>query len=106
MAQKINPEHWCLVLNGTLPRPTGENFFLFQVRLDTPTDVLWDDGFDVIGNWKSCCRTFNAKLLLETNRDRHVRLAVYQGDEARRQITRDLVEERRYRREQMQAQFL
>jgi hypothetical protein len=61
--EKISPEHWIKFLGGTLPRPAGEDFFLFQVQLDTPTDPCWDDGFDVVGNWKSCCRTFNSKLM-------------------------------------------
>jgi hypothetical protein len=103
MTQKIAPEHWRGFLSGALPRPPGEDFFLFKISFDTPTDPCWDDGFDVIGNWKSSCRLLHAKLLAEADQDRYARIAVYQGEEARRQIMHDLAEERRYQ-EQRAAQ--
>jgi len=94
-AQKIDPEHWCKFLNGTLPRPAGEDFFLFQVRFPGSPDP-WDDGFDVVGNWKSCCAIFRRHMALEPNQDRMARLEIFQGDVARSQLLYDLREEARY----------
>jgi hypothetical protein len=99
MTQKVTPEHWRRFLAGKLPRPQGEDFFLFQVHFDTPADPCWDDGFDIVGTWKNCCAIFNVNLLAQADHNRHVRLTVYQGEEARRQMLHDLAEERRYQQQ-------
>jgi hypothetical protein len=98
MTQKIAPEHWRRFLKGTLPRPDGEDFFLFQIKFDS-TDPFWDPGFNIVGDWKGCCRVVNAKLLAEPDQDRRTTLVVFQGDNARSQLLYDLREEGRYQQE-------
>jgi hypothetical protein len=90
--KKISPERWIKYLDGTLPRPVGEDFFLFQVHFDTPSNPCQDDGFDVIGNWKSCCRTLNMKLLTEADRNRNLQLSIYQGDDAQARIAHNFAQ--------------
>jgi len=98
-AQKINTQHWHRLLSGSLPRPAGEDFFLFAVRFPGSPDPCWDDGFDVVGNWKSSCAIFRRHMVLQPDQNRMTRLEIFQGDAARAQLAYNLAEERRYQQQ-------
>jgi len=97
--QKINTQHWRRLLSGSLPRPAGEDFFLFAVRFPGSPDPCWDDGFDVVGNWKSSCAIFRRHMVLQPDQNRMTRLEIFQGDAARAQLAYNLAEERRYQQQ-------
>ena len=96
--KEIDREYWYRFLRGREPQPDGENFFLIRVRLDTRDDILWDNGFNIAGNWNGCRTLLRQQIPI----DRDVHIQILQGKKAREQFACDVAEERRYR-EQMKA---
>jgi hypothetical protein len=88
--------------NFPVERPVGENFFLAAIDIDTTADPCWDDGFDIVGPWSVVNRTI-AGFLAHNPWASRARVSIFQGEEARRQLTSGLTEEAKYQ-EQRKAQ--
>jgi hypothetical protein len=85
-----------------ISKPAGEDFFLAAIAIDTPAEPCWDDGFDIVGPWNVISRTISRFLAYDPRASR-ARVSIFQGQEARRQLTSGLTEEAKYQ-EQRKAQ--
>jgi hypothetical protein len=81
-------------------RPSGEDFFLLQMTIDTPSDPDWDEGASAIGSWKQITDAYTSMLALATPLRRRVTFQIYQDrDAVHERLAFSLAEEARFRRE-------
>jgi hypothetical protein len=67
----------------TKKQPSGEDFFLVEVSLDTPDDPCWNEGFCIFGPWNSVMATLHQWLLANPEKLDHIYAHLYQGEAAR-----------------------
>jgi hypothetical protein len=89
---KLDAEKTHSLFERTLCQPPGEDFFLAEVQLDTPSDPCWDEGFTVFGSWETIERTISNYRAFGPRGQ----LRIFQGEAARRRLVKCLLEERRY----------
>jgi hypothetical protein len=82
--------------------PPGEDFFLATIEILSNLDPCWNEGFSIVGPWKTLSPTVS-KFLAYDPRAKHSRISIFQGDQARNMLRFHLFEEARYQ-EQKRAQ--
>jgi hypothetical protein len=57
-------------------RPPGEDYFLLECEIDTPSDISWNNGFSVAGTWALVSEAYALiiPVLLQTKRTGSFRL--------------------------------
>ena len=81
-------------------QPLGEDYFLLQMTIDTPSDPRWDEGASALGSWQQIKNAYAAMVAVATPLRRQLTFKIYQGaDVGRERLAFSLGEEIRYQRE-------
>ena len=88
---------------GMKEQPPGEDFFVFAVTIDDPTNPNWDSGMSCLGTWekaKELAGSFVTSWCADKKRlGKNIRVAMFQGDGAREYLLHSMKEEARYQKE-------
>jgi hypothetical protein len=81
-------------------KPSGEDFFLWYVIIDTPNDPHWNDGFVLFGSWDSTVSQLQMRLglLVDKKAPGNLRIEMFQGQNARN-VLPDLIREESFYRQ-------
>ena len=60
-------------------QPPGEDLFLLELRIDTPSDPDWDEGASALGSWLQIKNAYASMLAATAPLQRRLTFQIYQG---------------------------
>jgi hypothetical protein len=80
-------------------KPSGEDYFLLELQIDTPSDPDWNESASAYGSWQQVKNCYAAMLAVAAPLRRKLTFCIFQGAAARKQLAHNLSEELRYQRQ-------